>query len=1604
MRGCGNQKKTNPTGGKGWGGRKTFIDEIVSKAESSQRLSSQKSKLQHSPQSDYKTEEVVGPENIEEPAVSARESEESISRSAEYIEEIVESVGRPVENIEEPIEDPDDRASAVGEPTMEGNNDGLFGGGRIDPEEERRDENSLSTLGFPISDLPAGTMKNIPLSALPNFHGLSSEDPDEFLFEFDILCRSYEYVTNAQKLKLFPATLKGNALRWFMSLGSQVITTWEQMKQKFLLKYQDYCRTREKKDELFNMAQKPDESLEDYIERLQYNTQRSDHPDISKEIRKTILLRGLRDDCLNMLNMLAKGDISKESYDEICELAKRCSRGAARNRTRDSTYSRVKKKQAEAKATLAVFCPKCRDKHPLRECPMDKIPICTICEKDHETQQCPSLPGIKAALQPTEEEAEAVYLLTQRRQWQPKGQGMKSSMPFNRWNNYSAFGQTNYPPFNQMQYPPFNQMSFPTMQQMQNPLFVDPSMWTPWPPQQPSSFNPWNSNWRSQQLPYPNQLPQFQQPLPLPSNTPPNNQMRPQLPMQPNPNPNNKVVQVIDIQNQCIFPTMQCNDIHLRSGKIVEPIINDITPSDSDKNKTEKHKEAQQPSNKNDEITEPPFPERLVLTRTIETPAFNFLGELQNLYIKIPLLQALKDVPIYARTLRDICVKKPGRKTKDPLTVHVMGDLSALMSGKAPPVKYGDPGHPTVTVQIGKTMIPRVLVYLGAAINIMTLETSQLLQLNNTIRDTPTILELADRSTIKPEGVVEDLLISVESWKYPADFVVLQTKTKLGGHPLILGRPWLATADAFISCRSGSMTISNGYETKQLTLYPHATPVVNNEDSIWMEYDDNVVQPILTIGQALTLKDNTEDEIINNFICEPSSVIAETHNQLTAIFETDVQEKIESEDSSQTLTTTSSKSVTVEIEPGKTLNINPDLTDAETQQLMKLLHEYKEAFAWDYTDMKGISPELCTHRIHIKEGCRPVCQPQRRMNPNLREIVKEELQKLLNAGFIYPISDNEWVSPLVIAPKKNGKWRVCVDYRALNKATQKDHFPLPFIDQVLDSLAGKNFFSFLDGFSGYNQIRIALQDQDKTTFTSPWGTFAYRVLPFGLCNAPATFQRAFIGIFSDMLNDSMEIFMDDFTPYGVSFEDALQNLEKVLKRCIQAHLALSTEKCHMMMNEGIVLGHFISFQGIQVDPSKILVIQNLFVPKTQTDVRSFLGHAGYYRRFIKDFSKVASPLFFLLMKNAEFKWTNSCQKAFEELKHQLSTAPILRGPDWNLPFHISSDASDIAIGAVLGQEENHLPYAIYFISKNMTPAELNYTVTEKEFLAVVYAINKFRHYITGYSTFVHTNHSAIKYLMNKSVTNDRVTRWLLLLQEFDITIVDRPGKENVVADFLSRLKTDNDIPVDDSFPDENLFAISTHSPWYADIANYLVAGKLPSHLSYREKRRIVQQSARYSWINGCLFYTGLDQEIRRCIREDEVYDILKACHDGPCGGHFADKRTAHKILRMGYYWPSLFKDAKKYVRSCDSCQRMGQSNHRDQMPLNPHVVSEPFERWALDFIGPINPPSNQRIYILVCTDYMTKWVEAKALIRANEEVVLAFLFEEIFTSLEFLES
>jgi hypothetical protein len=264
----------------------------------------------------------------------------------------------------------------------------------------------------------------------------------------------------------------------------------------------------------------------------------------------------------------------------------------------------------------------------------------------------------------------------------------------------------------------------------------------------------------------------------------------------------------------------------------------------------------------------------------------------------------------------------------------------------------------------------------------------------------------------------------------------------------------------------------------------------------------------------------------------------------------------------------------------------------------------------------------------------------------------------------------------------------------------------------------------------------------------------------------------------------------------------------------------------MMMKEGVLLGNYISSDGIRVDPTKIEVILNLPTPHTQTEVCSFLGTSGYYRRFMENFARTVVPLH-ALTGNVEFWWSEKCVVALAGLNKMISTKPVLRGPNWKIPFHISIDASDIAIGIVLGQEEDKKPYTIYFIINIINLDELNYTVIENEFLVVIHVINKFRHYITCYPVILYTNHSGIRFLANKPITNVWVTRWLLLLQEFDITIKDRPGREILVVGFLSHIpKTYNSLTVEDRFPDEHMFVITTKPPWYVVVANYRAEGRL----------------------------------------------------------------------------------------------------------------------------------------------------------------------------------
>nr|GEV21549.1 DNA-directed DNA polymerase [Tanacetum cinerariifolium] len=400
--------------------------------------------------------------------------------------------------------------------------------------------------------------------------------------------------------------------------------------------------------------------------------------------------------------------------------------------------------------------------------------------------------------------------------------------------------------------------------------------------------------------------------------------------------------------------------------------------------------------------------------------------------------------------------------------------------------------------------------------------------------------------------------------------------------------------------------------------------------------------------------------------------------------------------------------------------IAKNLTVDEKEALINVLKSHKRAIAWKISDIKGIDPRFCTHKILMEDDYKPAVQNQRRVNPKIHDVIKKEVIKLLDAGMIYPISDSPWVSLIHCVPKKGGitvvanenneliptrlvtGWRVCIDYRKLNDATRKDHFSHPFMDQMLERLAENEFYCFLDGFSGYFQIPIDPQDQEKTTFTCPYGTFAYRRMPFSLCNAPGTFQRCMISIFHDMIEKTIEVFMDDFSVFGDSFSSFLSNLDKMLNRYEETNLVLNWEKCHFICKEGIVLGHKISKSCIEVDRAKVNVIAKLPHPTTVKGVRSFLGHACFYHRFIQDFSKIARPMTHLLEKETPFIFFMECIELFNTLKKKLTEAPILVVPDWNFPFELMCDASDYAIVAVLGQRKLKHFQPIHYASKTMT--------------------------------------------------------------------------------------------------------------------------------------------------------------------------------------------------------------------------------------------------------------------------------------------------------------
>ncbi|GJZ85416.1 reverse transcriptase domain-containing protein [Tanacetum coccineum] len=731
-------------------------------------------------------------------------------------------------------------------------------------------------------------------------------------------------------------------------------------------------------------------------------------------------------------------------------------------------------------------------------------------------------------------------------------------------------------------------------------------------------------------------------------------------------------------------------------------------------------------------------------------------------------------------------------------------NCSAVILNKLPK-KLGDPGRFLIPCEFTGITTCNALADLGASINLMPYSVWNNLSLPE-LTPTCMTLELADRSITKPIGIAEDVFVNVGKFQFPADFVVVDFEPD-PRVPLILGRCFLKTSHALIDVYEGEITLRVGKEAITFNLdqtsrytadYNHMT--VNKIDVIDMACDEysqevlgfsNVIasgnptpyfEPIVSTASPNLTPFGDSDFLLfeeaDSFLAledDPtSSEVDPTYQDpegdillLEAILNTKTVESSVDEPPEVELKELPPHLEYAFLEGDDKLPviIAKDLKDEEKAALLKVLKSHKRAIAWKLSDIKGVSPEFCTHKILMEEDYEPSVQSQRRVNPKIHDVIKKEVEKLLDAGLIYPISDSPWVSPVHCVPKKGGMtvitndeneliptrlvtgWRVCIDYRKLNEATRKDHFPLPFMDQMLERLAGNEYYCFLDGFSGYFQIPIDPKDQEKTTFTCPYGTFAYRRMPFGLCNAPGTFQRCMMAIFHDMIEKTMEVFMDDFSVFGDSFSTCLTHLEKMLKRCEDTNLSLNWEKSHFMVKEGIVLGivlgHKISKSGLEVDRAKVEVIAKLPHPTSVKGVRSFLGHAGFYRRFIQDFSKIARPMTHLLEKETPFVFSEECIDSFNTLKRKLTEAPILIAPDWDLPFELMCDASDFAIGAVLGQRKNKHFQPIHYASKTMNEAQTHYTTTEKELLAVVYAFEKFRSYLVMSKSIVYTDHSAI---------------------------------------------------------------------------------------------------------------------------------------------------------------------------------------------------------------------------------------------------------------------
>nr|GEU58507.1 reverse transcriptase domain-containing protein [Tanacetum cinerariifolium]GEU99005.1 reverse transcriptase domain-containing protein [Tanacetum cinerariifolium] len=774
---------------------------------------------------------------------------------------------------------------------------------------------------------------------------------------------------------------------------------------------------------------------------------------------------------------------------------------------------------------------------------------------------------------------------------------------------------------------------------------------------------------------------------------------------------------------------------------------------------------------------------------------------------------------------------------------------------------------------------------LGASINLMPFSVWKRLSLPD-LTPTYMTLELADRSISRPVGVAEDVYVKVGSFHFPADFVVVDFDVD-PRVPLILRRSFLKTGKALIDVFEGDLTLRVGKEAITFNLDQTSRYSANYSDMTAKRI--NVIDMACeeysqeVLGFSDTISSGSPTSFYDPIVSATSLTLTPFGNSDFLLEEVDVFLAVEDEP-------TSSQFQQPYLDPeGDILLLevflNDDPSSPPPDEINYLPEVHKEL-------------KICEAKIDKSSVDEPQVVKLKALPPYLEYAFLEGDDKL----------------PVIIAK----------DLSVEEKTTL-----LTILNPTIEPSLGSFLIS-----------------REKTTFTCPYGTLAYHRMPFGVCNAPCTFQMCMMAIFHDMIEKTMEVFMDDFSVFGNSFQSCLSHLENMLKRCEDTNLCLNWEKSHLWL--------------------------------------------------WKTFSKIARPMTILLEKDTLFIFSQECVDAFQTLKRKLTEAPILIALDWDMPFELMCGASDFAIGAVLGQHQDKHFRPIHYASKTMTEAESNYIMTEKEMLAVGYAFEKFRSYLIMNKSIVYTDHYALKYLFAKKDSKARLLRWVLLLQEFTFKVVDTKGAENLAAYHLSRLKNPHQNVLDpkESFPLETLNLVSTRgnqsTPWFADFANYHTGNFIVKGMSSQQKSKFFKYVKHYFWDDPYLFKICADQVIRRCVSGQEAVEILKACHSGPTGGHHGPNYIARKVFDSGFYWPTIYHDAQNLVNNYDVCQRQGKITQKFEMPQNSIQVCEIFDVWGIDFMGPF-PSSRGNKYILIAVDYLSKWVEAKALPTNDARIVCKFL-------------